>query len=116
MNNLLAKTYKIDNHRSNCASIIRTTQDLLVMLCSENGEFVIFNRRNMETLATDTISEIGLMNVDFIEHHQQKELIMVEKVDPTLPKLYEYCSKYDGYCDCNKGQRVFYGKSEITIN
>ena len=57
----------------------------------------------METLVTDRIPEIGLMNVDFIEHHQQKELIMVEKVDPTLPKLYEYCSKYDGLCDCNKG-------------
>ena len=55
LSNLLAKTYKIDNHRTNCASIVRATQDLLVMMCSENGEFVIFNRKNMETLVTDKI-------------------------------------------------------------
>ena len=57
----------------------------------------------METLVTDRIAEIGLMTVDFISHHEQKELIMVEKVDPSLPKLYEYCSKYNGICHCNKG-------------
>jgi hypothetical protein len=46
------KTYRVDTYSKNCADKIKVSQQLLIMVCTKNGEIAIFRRSDMMPLVT----------------------------------------------------------------